>query len=105
MFSAFEEGRARALLEMQKNALLMFTSCGWFFSDLAGIETIQIMRYAARLMKLQTRLGFDAPLSRFLEMMSEARSNNAKNGSGADIFQRLISTRSPLDIPVPTVAG
>jgi hypothetical protein len=90
---------------MQKNALLMFTSCGWFFSDLAGIETIQIMRYAARLMELQSELGFDAPIATFLELMSEARSNNAQEGNGAEIFQRVVSTRTSFDVRLPTVAG
>ena len=42
-----DQWRALMLLEMQRNSLLMFTSCGWFFSDLAGIETIQVLRYAA----------------------------------------------------------
>ena len=43
---------ARTLLEAQRFALLMYTSCGWFFNDLAGIETVQILRYAARSMDL-----------------------------------------------------
>ena len=64
----------------------MFTSCGWFFSDLAGIETIQVMRYAARVIDLQDRLGFDPPRKRFLEMMAEAKSNRPEKGNGADLF-------------------
>jgi alpha-amylase/alpha-mannosidase (GH57 family) len=84
-----EEERARALLEVQKNALLMFTSCGWFFSDLAGIETIQILRYAARLIELQDGLGFESRKRRFLEMLAEARSNNSEKGNGAEIFARF----------------
>ena len=52
-----EESRVWNLLEMQRSALLMFTSCGWFFSDLAGIETIQVMRYAARVIDLMNQLG------------------------------------------------
>src|SRR5262249_24646836 len=48
---------ALKLLETQRNALLMFTSCGWFFSDLAGIETVQVLRYAARAVELQEELG------------------------------------------------
>src|SRR5256886_9625846 len=52
------DGRARELLEMERNALRMFTSCGWFFDDIAGIETIQILRYAARAIELA---GADAP--------------------------------------------
>ena len=40
------------LLEMQRNAMLMYTSCGWFFDNMCGIETVQIMEYAARAMQL-----------------------------------------------------
>jgi hypothetical protein len=66
----------------------MFTSCGWFFSDLAGIETIQVIRYAARVIDLLDQLGLDPPRQRFLEMMSEAKSNRPEKGNGADIFIR-----------------
>jgi hypothetical protein len=76
-------------LEMQRSALLMFTSCGWFFSDLAGIETIQVMRYAARVIDLMDQLDLDPPRKKFLDMMSEARSNRPEKGSGADIFLEL----------------
>ena len=67
----------------------MFTSCGWFFSDLAGIETIQVMRYAARVIDLQNKLGLEPPQKRFLEMMAEAKSNKPEKGTGADIFAKL----------------
>jgi hypothetical protein len=40
------------LLEIQRNAMLMFTSCGWFFDDISGIEAIQIMHYASRAIQL-----------------------------------------------------
>jgi len=84
-----EESRVWRLLEMQRDALLMFTSCGWFFSDLAGIETIQVMRYAARVMDLQNQLGLDAPQKEFLEILAEAKSNKPEKGNGADIFAKL----------------
>ena len=86
--------RARTLLEIQRNSLLMFTSCGWFFSDLAGIETIQIMRYAARLIELQNQIGFDTPQTKFLEMMAAAKSNDLGKGNGAEIFLRYASAEA-----------
>jgi alpha-amylase/alpha-mannosidase (GH57 family) len=86
--SEAEQRRAIELLEMQHSALLMFTSCGWFFSDIAGIETIQVLRYAARVIDLQTQLGFDAPRQQFLELLAEAKSNRPDKGNGADIFLR-----------------
>ena len=55
------EDEARTLLEAQRFGLLMYTSCGWFFNDLAGIETVQILRYAARSMDLLPRAGRGAP--------------------------------------------
>jgi len=87
-FSGVEESRVWQLLEMQRSALLMFTSCGWFFSDLAGIETIQVIRYAARVIDLQEQLGFEPPRMRFLEMLAEANSNRKEKGNGADVFLR-----------------
>jgi alpha-amylase/alpha-mannosidase (GH57 family) len=94
-FTTEDEHRARTLLEIQKSALLMFTSCGWFFSDLAGIETVQILRYAARLIELQTELGLDTPQKAFLEMLAEAKSNDPVKGNGAEIFLReVVSEKS-----------
>ncbi|HEX6718204.1 MAG TPA: DUF3536 domain-containing protein [Pyrinomonadaceae bacterium] len=87
--STLEESRVLKLLEMQRSALLMFTSCGWFFSDLAGIETIQVMRYAARVIDLMNQLGLDPPRNRFLELLAEAKSNRPEKGTGADLFTRI----------------
>ena len=87
--NAIEESLVLSLMEMQRSALLMFTSCGWFFNDLAGIETIQVMRYAARVIDLQSQLGLDPPLTTFLEMMAEGQSNRPEKGNGAEIFLRF----------------
>jgi len=89
--SVSEETRVWNLLELQRSALLMFTSCGWFFSDLAGIETIQVMRYAARVIDLMNQLGLEPPLKKFLEIMAEARSNRPEKGNGADLFLKLLN--------------
>jgi len=84
------DSRVLDLLEMQRSALLMFTSCGWFFSDLAGIETIQVLRYAARVIDLMNKLGLDPPLTEFLALLAEAKSNRPDKGNGAEIFLRHI---------------
>ena len=81
--NAPEEARVWDLLEMQRSALLMFTSCGWFFSDLAGIETIQVHRYAARVIDLLNQLGLDPPQKEFLDLLAEAKSNRPQKGNGA----------------------
>lgn len=91
--SAAQE-RVFNLLEMQRSALLMFTSCGWFFSDVAGIETIQILRYAARVLDLQNQLGFDVPRKDFLELLANAKSNRPDKGNGAEIFSRFVEPES-----------
>lgn len=83
-----ERVRVFQLLEMQRSALLMFTSCGWFFSDLAGIETLQVLRYAARVLDLQKQLGFEPPRKEFLELLANAKSNRPDKGNGAEIFVR-----------------
>jgi alpha-amylase/alpha-mannosidase (GH57 family) len=90
-----EQARVFKLLEMQHSALLMFTSCGWFFSDLAGIETIQVLRYAARVLDLQNQLGLKAPRERFLSLLANAKSNQIEKGDGAEIFLRLVEPRTP----------
>ncbi|MCU1267935.1 MAG: hypothetical protein JWM21_4253 [Acidobacteria bacterium] len=98
-----DETRALTLLEIQKFAVLMYTSCGWFFSELSGIETVQILRYAARVIELTEGLGLSAPRARFLEMLAEAPSNVRELGNGANIYQRL--AERPILSEPPAVAG
>jgi alpha-amylase/alpha-mannosidase (GH57 family) len=85
-----EREQALKHLELQRNALLMYTSCGWFFSDLSGLETQQILGYAARTLDLLAEVGADAaPVrGRFLELLAEARSNLPESGTGADVYRR-----------------
>ncbi len=92
--STTDQFRALTLLEMQRNALLMFTSCGWFFSDISGIETIQVMKYAARVIELIDELGLPSPRREFLELLAEARSNFKDEGTGADVYRRYAEPSS-----------
>ena len=85
---AAEQAAALTFLELQRNSLLMFTSCGWFFSDISGIETIQIMKYAARVIELMDELGLPSARRTFLEILSEAQSNIESMGNGADVYLR-----------------
>jgi len=76
--------RAAELLELERGALRMFTSCAWFFDDLARIETIQVLRYAAFAIELS---GDAARLEAgLLERIGGARSNDPKEGTGRDIW-------------------
>ncbi|MGV3759046.1 MAG: DUF3536 domain-containing protein, partial [Actinomycetota bacterium] len=84
---------AGLLLDAQRNALLMYTSCGWFFNDLAGIETIQILRYAARAMDLYRQLGEHPPEAAFLDVLARARSNDPAHGDGRQIWHDQVLPR------------
>jgi alpha-amylase/alpha-mannosidase (GH57 family) len=78
------------LLELQRHAMLMFTSCGWFFHDLAGIETIQVLRYAGRAIQLAHE-ALDRDLEHgFLERIEEARSNDPQEGNGRSIYDKYV---------------
>lgn len=78
------------LMELQRNAMLMYTSCGWFFDDLSGIETVQVIQYAGRVVQLAEQL-FGTPVEEsFLEKLSLANSNLAESGNGRDIYNRSV---------------
>lgn len=80
------------LLEIQRNVLLMNTSCGWFFDELSGIETVQVMMYACRAMQLaRTVSGTDIEPD-FIRMLSHAQSNLPEAGTGADVYRRHVQT-------------
>lgn len=81
---------AMELLEIQRQAMLMYTSCGWFFSEISGIETVQIMKYAARAMQLTARFTSKNLEEKFLEILSQAKSNIPEFGTGKDIFERFV---------------
>lgn len=79
--------RALSLLEMQRHTQLMYTSCGWFFNDLAGIETIQILQYAGRAIQLASSLTMQDLEEGFLARLEDARSNIPEEGSGRDLYE------------------
>ena len=93
--SAHEQTQALAYLELQRMLLLMYTSCGWFFNDISGIETIQILRYAGRAIDLMNQLHLPSARERFLEILGEAKSNRPEMGTGADIYRRIVEPSSP----------
>ena len=82
-----ERVKALMLLEMQRNSLLMFTSCGWFFDEISRIEPVQIMRYAARAIEL-AKMVFDVDLEpAYLRLLAEAPSNVPELQDGAKIYE------------------
>ena len=84
-----EKGLVLKLLEMQRHRLLMFTSCGWFFDEVSGLETTQILRYAARAMELAAECGLDLEPG-FLERLQQARSNLPEVGDGAQVYRQQV---------------
>lgn len=82
--------KAMDLLEIQRQSLLSYTSCGWFFSEISGIETVQIMKYAARAMQLAAAFTDKNLEENFLNILSEAKSNLPEYGTGKDIFERFV---------------
>jgi len=93
--SEAERVRALELMEMQRHTQLMYTSCGWFFDDIGGIETVQIIAYAARVLQLAKELFGDRAAGLepgFLTRMAEAKSNEAQAGDGAQIYKACVAT-------------
>lgn len=78
------------LMELQRHAMLMYTSCGWFFDDLSGIETIQVIQYAGRAVQLAQKLFGDSTEIRFLEMLERAKSNVPEYRDGRLIYERFV---------------
>lgn len=81
------------LLEMQRHALQMFTSCGWFFADLSGLETILILQHAARAIQLAEELTGEEVEKKFLARLSEAKSNLPEMGRGDQVYQRFVKPK------------
>ncbi len=90
------------LMELQRHLLMMYTSCGWFFNDISGIETVQVLQYAARAIQLAQDLFGKDLRSDFLALLQKARSNKAEYGTGADIYSTMAA---PLIVDLPQVAA
>ena len=85
-----EQVRALKLLEMQRQALLMYTSCGWFFDELSGLETVQVIHYAARALGLAPECNRRELEPGLIERLRVAKSNLAEHGDGALIYEKWV---------------
>lgn len=85
-----ERVKAIKLLEMQRHAMLMYTSCGWFFEDIGRIESVQVMQYAGRVAQLADELLGLNTTERLLEMLASAESNDASFGNARRIFETFV---------------
>jgi alpha-amylase/alpha-mannosidase (GH57 family) len=90
------------LLELQRHALLMYTSCGWFFDDISGTEAVQVLQYAGRVVQLAEELFGGSFEEGFLAALSQARSNRPEEGDGRQIYETRVR---PASIELAKVGG
>jgi alpha-amylase/alpha-mannosidase (GH57 family) len=88
--SGVQATEALKLLEIQRYALLMYTSCGWFFDELSGIETVQVLQYAGRALQLADELYGSGMESRFLERLEGSRSNLPEHRDGRRVYEKFV---------------
>ncbi len=85
-----EPGKVLRLMEIQRHAMLMYTSCGWFFDEISGIETTQIMQYACRAMQLAGQISGYELEAEFMKQLERAPSNDSALQHGAGAYERLV---------------
>ena len=84
-----ELATATDLLEMQKFAMFMYTSCGWFFSDISGIESQKVLEYAKRAIEMVEKISGISMHDEFLEELEKAKSNKPEYINGKEIFLKI----------------
>jgi hypothetical protein len=89
-----EKIAALKLLEMQRNTMLMYTSCGWFFDDISGIETVQIMQYASRAIQLAKETVYQDFESGFEAILEKAPTNLRDFANGRNVYEALVKNTS-----------
>jgi uncharacterized protein DUF3536 len=70
--------------------MLMYTSCGWFFDELSGIETVQVIQYAGRALQLAEQLSGEKLESQFLTRLEQAKSNLTEHSDGRAIYLKFV---------------
>ncbi len=85
-----ERTRALQLLELQRHAMLMYTSCGWFFDEISGLETVQVLQYAARALQLYRQLFGEDLEPEFLSRLELAPSNLPEFATGRGVYEKLV---------------
>ncbi len=90
MLSREQKLAAIKLMELQRNLQLMYTSCGWFFTEISGIETVQVIKYAARAIQLAETLSRRPFEGRFLQNLKLAPSNMPEYKDGEGVYEKLV---------------
>ena len=88
--SETQRQRALTLLEMQRQAMLMYTSCGWFFTEISGLESAQVLKYAAHAIDLASSFETNGLTQDLLADLEKAESNVADYGTGAGVYRKLV---------------
>ncbi|MGC4022871.1 MAG: DUF3536 domain-containing protein [Cyclobacteriaceae bacterium] len=78
------------LMEMQRHAMLMYTSCGWFFDEVSGIETTQVMQYACRVIQLASQVGGTDLEPEFLQRLELVPSNISIHKNAAEVYKKFV---------------
>ena len=87
-----EKVKVTELMELQRNSLLMFTSCGWFFDDISGIEPQQILRYALKAIYIAQEFTNEDLEKVLISYLKQAKSNLEYIGTGEDIFNNYVKS-------------
>jgi len=90
ILSAEERIQVLKLLEIQRHAMLMYTSCGWFFDEVSGIETIQILQYAARVIQLVKEVTDKQLEQDFVDLLEKAPSNIIKYQNCKYVYENFV---------------
>lgn len=85
-----DKARLTDLLEAEKYSLYMYTSCGWFFDDISGIEPVQMLKYALRAVELVQPYTRQPIEPAFVRILDQAKSNLPEHGTGADVFEKFV---------------
>ena len=93
-----DKTKALKLLEIQRHAMLVFTSDGWFFDDISGVETVQVIQYAARALQLLRDVTGADLESGFVAKLAGAKSNIPAYKDGARVYETLVKP-SIIDFP------
>lgn len=100
--NAKERTSVLKLMELERHAMLMYTSCGWFFDEISGIETVQIMQYAGRAIQIAREVFRLELEDGFISRLEAARSNVPAFSTGAGVYRKCIK---PTVVDLPKVCA
>ncbi len=86
------------LMEGQRLRMYMYTSCGWFFSDISGIETRQNIRFALQAVTLYDPYTQDNLFYLLEDMLHSAKSNMKSQGRGSRMVREIRDSMLPIGV-------